>query len=158
MFKKSIFASIITMLMLLIGIQAQAQSLEAWTWDDFNLSFSVPKGFKVETSSGEEFSGKCEASKIHYFSITPYQDGEVTEANLKEAIGVMTKEAKMRVTETKPIEFNGFKGYYSEGTMEGLPAFFCCVLNPNDDNNFIITILHENTDAAVKIMKSIKPM
>jgi hypothetical protein len=158
MFKKSILASFITVMMLLIGVQAQAQALEEWNWEDYNLKFSIPKGFKVETSTGEEFSGKCDAAKIHFFSITPFQDGEVNEDNLKEAVGVMAKEAKMRVTETKPIEFNGFKGYYAEGTLEGFPAFFCCVLNPNDDNNFIITILHNNTDAAVKVIKSIKPM
>ncbi|GAB4339652.1 MAG: hypothetical protein OHK0038_18890 [Flammeovirgaceae bacterium] len=156
--KKSIFASFVAVFMLLISTQIQAQALEQWTWKDYNLSFSIPKGFKVETSTGKEFSGKCESSKIHFFSITPYQDSKVTEENLKEAIGIMAKEAKMRVSETKHIEFNGFKGYYAEGTIEGLPAFFCCILNPNDDNNFIITILHENTDAAVKVIKSIKPM
>ncbi|MCS6834100.1 MAG: hypothetical protein NZ521_11040, partial [Flammeovirgaceae bacterium] len=71
---------------------------------------------------------------------------------------IMAKEAKMKVQDTQGIEFNGFKGRYAEGTIEGVPSFFCCILDPDSDNNFIITIVHNNTDAAIKLMKSIKKM
>ena len=51
---------------------------------------------------------------------------------------------------------NGFKGLYEEGEIEGVPTFFACMLDKNGELNFIVTIVNNNADAAIAIMKSIK--
>jgi hypothetical protein len=134
------------------------QAQQEYTWDDFGLKFSVPTGFVEVENTGEKFEGKCEKSKIFLFGLYPVADENVTKENLKEALKGMAKESGMTVQATKDINFNGFEGAYAEGTIQGTPAFFACMLDPNGDLNFIVSVLHQNTDAAVKLIKSIQKM
>lgn len=154
MLKKSILSPFFVVLLMSTIFHIQAQ--EQWTWNDYNLTFTTPAGFKVEKSTGEEFSGKSDRSKIYLFAIYPVKDENITEENLGEAVQIMASEARMNVQDMQNISFNGFTGKYAEGTIEGVPSFFCCILDPDSDNNFIISIVHNNTDAAIKLMKSIK--
>ncbi len=138
----------------LCNFSASAQ--EEYTWDDYGLKFSVPSDFKESTSDGEKFEGSSNRGKIYLFGLYPIKDENITNDNLAEAVNAMAKESKMKVTDAHEIDFNGFEGYCAEGTIEGKPAFFACMLDPNGDLNFIITLLHDNADAAIKLVKSIK--
>ncbi|MCS6820958.1 MAG: hypothetical protein NZ551_03730 [Microscillaceae bacterium] len=127
-----------------------------YTWDEYGLKFSVPVGFEETANDETHFEGKCEKSKIILFGLYPIKSNQITKSNLKDAFNSMTKEANMTVDEIQNISFNGFEGIYAEGKINNVEAFFACMLDPMGDLNFIVSVLHDNVDAAVKIVKSIK--
>ncbi len=151
---KTIFSTaIFFMLSLFVVVTAQAQT--DYTWESYGLSFTVPAGFSETTNTDEKFEGKSDKAKVHLFGIYPINDANVTPDNLKEALIEMAAASGMEVQDANEIEFNGFSGLYAEGEIEGVPTFFACMLDPNGELNFIVTIVHNNADAAIKIMKSI---
>jgi hypothetical protein len=152
--KKASFLVMALFFAVLCNFSASAQV--EYTWDDYNLKFSVPSDFKESASDGDHFEGSSNRGKIYLFGLYPIKDENVTTDNLAEAVNAMAKESKMKVEETMELDFNGFQGYCAEGTIEGKPAFFACMLDPNGDLNFIITVLHDNADAAINLIKSIK--
>ena len=140
-----------------VAVWNNAQAQE-YTWDDYGLKFTVPAGFVEEANTGEKFEAKCEKSKIYLFGLYPILDENITKQNLLEVLKATAKESGMAMTQAKEIKFNGFEGIYAESTIEGTPTFIACMLDPNGDLNFIVTVMHQNTDAAVKLIKSIKKM
>jgi hypothetical protein len=135
----------------------QANAQTSYTWDSYGLEFTVPAGFKVTASSGEKFEGEAARSKITLFGLYPIKDASLTIDNTQEAVQLMATEAGMskRGMASDYIEFNGFKGYYAEGTIQGINTFFAIMIDEDSDTNFIVTVMHDNTDAAIKIVKSI---
>lgn len=152
---KTLFSTaVFFMLSLFVVVTAQAQT--DYTWESYGLSFTVPAGFSETANTDEKFEGKSDKAKVHLFGIYPINDANVTQDNLKEALIEMAAASGMEVQDANEIEFNGFSGLYAEGEIEGVPTFFACMLDPNGELNFIVTIVHNNADAAVEIMKSIK--
>lgn len=149
---------LIFILLTFVAFNAQAQ--EDYTWDDYGLKFSVPTGFKVTQNSSDKFEGEAVRAKITLFGLYPIADENVTEETTMQAVEAMAKEAGMniRTIDKGAIEFNGFKGSYAEGKIEGISTFFAVMLDESSDLNFIVTVLHDNTDAAIKLIKSIKKM
>jgi hypothetical protein len=138
------------------GSSLKAQTL--YTWDDFGLKFSVPAGFTEMENTGDKFEGKCDKSKIFLFGLYPIADENVTKQDLVAELKAFAKESGMAVKETKEIKFNGFEGVYAEGTVEGTPSFVAFMLDPNGDLNFIVSALHQNTEATVRLIRSIQKM
>lgn len=152
---KNIFSTaVFFILSLFVVVTAQAQT--DYTWESYGLSFTVPAGFKETANTDEKFEGSSEGAKVHLFGIYPINDANLTQDNLEEALIEMAAASGMDVEDADEIEFNGFSGLYAEGEIEGVPTFFACMLDPNGELNFIVTIVHNNADAAIKIMKSIK--
>lgn len=152
---KTIFSTtVFFMLSFLVISSATAQT--DYTWESYGLSFTVPAGFSETSSTDEKFEGKSEAAKIHLLGLYPINDANLTQENLEEALIEMAAASGMEVQDANEIEFNGFSGLYAEGEIEGVPTFFACMLDPNGELNFIVTIVHHNTDAAVAILKSVK--
>jgi hypothetical protein len=135
-----------------------AKAQTAYTWEDYGLQFTVPAGFQETASSGEKFEGKSEGQGIFLFGLYPLSDASLTSDNLAEMLVELAAETGMKVGEADAISFNGFEGYYAEGEIEGLPAFFACMLDPEGETNFVISIIHENAVAVVNIVTSIKKM
>ena len=149
------FFSTTVFLILSIFVFGAAQAQTDYTWEGYGLAFTVPDGFTETTSTDEKFEGKSDAAKVHLFGIYPISDANITQDNLKEALIEMAAASGMEVQDADHIEFNGFSGLYAEGEIEGVPTFFACMLDPNGELNFIVTILHNNAEAAIAIMKSI---
>lgn len=143
---------------ILFAAQAHAQTV--YEWDDFGLKFTVPPGFKETANNDEKFEGESARAKITLFGLYPLADENVTEQNTMQAVKAMAAEAGMdkSTLETGKIEFNGFKGAYAEGTINGHEAFFAVMLDPESDLNFIVSVIHDNADAAIALVKSIKKM
>lgn len=149
------FFSTAAFLILSIFVFGAAQAQTDYTWEGYGLAFTVPDGFAETTSTDDKFEGKSDAAKIHLLGLYPISDANVTEDNLLEALIEMAAASGLNVEDADKIEFNGFKGLYAEGEIEGVPTFFACMLDPNGELNFIVTIVHNNAEAAIAIMKSI---
>ncbi|WP_027002632.1 hypothetical protein [Hugenholtzia roseola] len=133
-----------------------AKAQTTYTWEDYSLEFTVPAGFQETANSGEKFEGKSDRAGIFLFGLYPLSDASITSDNLADMLVELAAETGMEVGEAEAISFNGFEGYYAEGEIEGVPTFFACMLDPEGETNFIISILHNNaTDTAVKIVTSI---
>ncbi|MCC5946372.1 MAG: hypothetical protein JJT94_15680 [Bernardetiaceae bacterium] len=156
MSKQSILFYFLLVAALLGFSTVQAQT--AYEWDDYGLSFSVPAGFKASASTGDKFEGSAERAGLTLFGLYPIADANLTMENLEDFLVAMASESGMQVDEASEIEFNGFYGYYAEGDIEGIPTFFACMLDPDGELNFIITILHNNADVAIKVVRSIQKM
>ncbi len=152
---KNVFSTT-AFLIISLFVFGAAQAQTDYTWESYGLSFTVPAGFTETESNDEKFEGKSDAAKVHLLGLYPISDANITEDNLKEALIEMATASGMEVQDADHIEFNGFKGLYAEGEIEGIPTFFACMLDPNGELNFIVTIVHNNADAAIAIMKSIK--
>lgn len=152
--KNRLYFPLIFAVCMLFATTANAQN--PYDWTDYGLSFSVPADFKETASDGEKFEGEAKKSKIHLFGLYPIEDENVTKENLVEVLKMMAKESGMNVEEAEEIKFNGFEGVYGEGTIEGIPTFMACMLDPKGSLNFIVTIMHQNTNGAVALLKSIK--
>jgi hypothetical protein len=152
---KNVFSTAV-FLILSIFVFGVAQAQTDYTWESYGLSFTVPAGFAETESNDEKFEGKSDRAKIHLFGLYPISDANITEDNLLEALIEMAAASGLNVEEADKIEFNGFSGLYAEGEIEGIPTFFACMLDPNGEVNFIVSIVHNNADAAIAIMKSIK--
>jgi hypothetical protein len=151
---KTVFSTAVFFVLSLFVLSA-VQAQTDYTWETYGLSFTVPAGFSETANTDEKFEGTSDKAQIHLFGIYPINDVNLTEENLEEALIAMAAESGMDVQEAAEIEFNGFSGMYAEGEIEGVPTFFACMLDPNGELNFIVTIVHNNADAAIKIMKSI---
>ena len=151
---KNVFSTAVFFVISLF-IFGAAQAQTDYTWESYGLSFTVPAGFSETANTDEKFEGKSDKAKIHLFGIYPINDANVTEDNLLEALIEMAAASGLNVEDADEIEFNGFKGLYAEGEIEGIPTFFACMLDPNGELNFIVSIVHNNADAATNIMKSI---
>ncbi|WP_338812548.1 hypothetical protein V9L05_14250 [Bernardetia sp. Wsw4-3y2] len=152
---KNVFSTAVFFILSLFVFDA-AQAQTDYTWESYGLSFTVPAGFSETANTDEKFEGKSDNAQIHLFGIYPINDASLTEDNLKEALIEMAAASGMDVEDADAIEFNGFSGLYAEGEIEGVPTFFACMLDPNGELNFIVTIVHNNADAALNIMKSIQ--
>lgn len=144
--------------MLSLAFSNDLRAQTPYTWDDYGLKFSVPAGFVEIENTGDKFEAKCEKSKIFLFGLYPIADENVTKQNLIDVLKDTAKESGMVVKEAKEIKFNGFEGVYAEGTVQGTPTFIACMLDPNGDLNFIVTVLHQNVNGAVGLVKSIQKM
>ncbi len=150
--------SLFSIFMLFLALVNDLKAQTPYTWDDYGLKFSVPAGFVELESTGEKFEAKCDKSKIVLFGLYPIADESVTKQNLIELLKDVAKDSGMAVGQAKEIKFNGFEGVYAEGTIEGTPTFIACMLDPNGDLNFIVTVMHQNTEMAIKLVKSIQKM
>jgi hypothetical protein len=135
-------------------LQAKAQT--NYTWDEYNLEFAVPAGFKVSANTSEKFEGEAARSKVTLFGLYPIKDESLTVDGTADAVKTLANEAGMaKGMASDYIEFNGFKGHYAEGTVQGINTFFAVMMDEESDLNFIVTVMHDNTDAAIKLVKSI---
>ena len=62
--KKASFLVMAFFFAVLCNFSASAQV--EYTWEDYNLKFSVPSDFKESASDGEHFEGSSDRGKIYY--------------------------------------------------------------------------------------------
>jgi Dihydro-orotase-like len=152
--------SLLLLLFLLtaFSMQVKAQASEAWEWEDYKIKFALPKGCKVEKSTGESF----EASKTGFFiGIYPFSDESVTKENLKEATISIAEEAKYdSIEDGGEADLNGFEGYYVEGTKDGAKALIVSLLDEKSDTNFFAVIAYapDMENYAVMVLKSLQKL
>lgn len=156
--KRSLLLLALLLIAFAIQVKAQTQASDAWEWKDYKIKFTLPKGCKVDKSTGELF----EASKTGFFiGIYPFSDESVTKDNLKDATISIAEEAKYdSIEDGGEADLNGFEGYYVEGTKDGVKALIVSLLDEKSDTNFFAVIAYAPNmeNYAVSVLKSLQKL
>ncbi len=115
-----------------------------WHWDSHGVGFSAPANLRITTNDANEFS--AEGSDL-FLTIHAGQDGSVTEDHLAEALVAAAKEMKYDdISAADELEGDDFKGYFVEGTKDGVGAFIILLLDKKSSTNLVIVMAY-TTDA-----------
>jgi len=150
--KRSLFPAIGIILFVTTSLSAQMTDM---IWDTHGVGFKVPNNFVIETNTGEEFS----ASNDNLFlTIAPFQDEEVTEDNLADAVVAMAEALEYDIIEeVEALEIDDFTGYYIKGKKEGTNAVVMALLDKESSTNLLVVIVYNKgyEEQAVKIAASL---
>jgi hypothetical protein len=122
----------------------QVQAQQAYTWEEYGISFSLADDFSETKNDLSEFSADGDGMSM---SILPFKDSSIDESDITGF--VMTAAASLeldRIDDVNTIEFNGFKGGYAEGVQNGVTIFMMGLIDPDSDTNFFIIIAFEEGD------------
>ncbi|MBL7825954.1 MAG: hypothetical protein JNJ57_04940 [Saprospiraceae bacterium] len=126
----------------------QAFAQKDWRWDTHGVGFSAPSNMRVTTNNANEFA--AESSDL-FLSIYAEQDGEVTEETLKEAlIAAATEMEYDNISAADALDIHDFKGYFVEGTKDGVGAFILTLLDSRSATNLVIAIVYTTDEARKK--------
>ncbi len=123
-------------------------------WDTHGVGFSVPKNFKIETNTGEEFSA---GNDNLYLSIFPIQDKTITEDDLADVVVDMAEGLDYdRIQEGDAIDIDDFTGYYVKGRKDGANAVLMALLDKESSTNLLVVIVYADgyEDAAIDMAAS----
>ena len=140
---------------------SKAQSQQEYTWDYYNLSFSLADDFKETTNSEEEFSADGDGMSM---SIIPFENDAIDENDITAyTISIFSELGITRTDDVSLINLNGFKGGYAEGSADGERMFIMGLIDPGSATNFFVIITFGDDDEnaveeAVNICRSIKKM
>jgi len=91
--KKALFA--IAVALLFIATSTYSQSMKDFTWDSYNVKFSIPTTFQVDKSTGSEFQAGNEGV---YLSIYPKTGNSVAFNQMKQKLEDWAVDAKFMIT------------------------------------------------------------
>ncbi len=119
-----------------------------WRWDDHGVGFSAPSNLRVTTNNAQEFG--AEGSDI-ILAIYVEQDGEVTKETLADALVVAAEEMEYdNITAVDELQIHDFKGYFVEGTKDGVGAFILTLLDEKSSTNLVVVIAYTSAAARDK--------
>lgn len=133
-------------------------SQQAYTWDDYGISFSLADDFKETANTGEEFAAVGDGMEM---SIIPFADETIDDKDITTyTMSIAASLNLTRIDAINEIQINGFKGGYAEGVSEGVKVFIMGLIDPDTDTNFFVTITFLDNDKlaieeAINICKSI---
>lgn len=109
-------------------------------WETHKVGFKVPRGFKIETNTDEEFSA---GNDDVYLTIAPIQDENITTDDLATVVDAMVKEMDYDlITDGDAVEVNNFTGYYARGSKDGSSAVVMALLDPESATNLIVVAIY----------------
>lgn len=149
---KKVMLSMLAVLLMATGLIAQT----TWTYSQYNLEFTTPSGFEVETNNDEEFTGSTDNI---FLAIYPWEDETVTNDQLDDYVIAFAEEMGYdEITDGDNLELNGYEGAYIEGTIDGVNAIVLGLLDPYGSSNFFVVIGYSDDgyDEALDIATSIQ--
>ncbi len=157
--KFKIMKSLFILLLSFVVFSTQSVAQQSYTWEDYGISFTLADDFQETVSTGEEFSASGDGMEM---TIIPFTDEAIDDSDITGYTMSIAASLNLgRIDDVSTINFNGFKGGYAEGALDGAKIFIMGVIDPNSDTNFfvIITFLDGDNNAideAVNICKSIR--
>jgi len=153
---KSIFTLIILFIFNLFAFSQQE-----YTWEAYDISFSLADDFEETINNIDEFSAVGDGMEL---SIIPFKTYDIDASDI--ASFTMEIAASMdfdRIDDISLIEFNNFEGAYAEGVSDGVKVFIMGLIDPNSDTNFFIIISFLDNDGnaieeAINICTSIEKL
>ena len=122
-----------------------------WRWDDHGVAFSAPANLRVTANNANEFT--AEGSDL-ILSIYVEQDGEVSEDHLGEALVAAAAEMDFDdISNVDELKIHDFKGYFLEGTKDGVGAFILALLDEKSSTNLIVVIAYTTDEAREKAIQ-----
>ncbi|MCF8246716.1 MAG: hypothetical protein K9J37_17510 [Saprospiraceae bacterium] len=138
----------------LFFLSAQLTAQVDMVWETHRVGFKVPRGFVVDTNTGEEFSA---GNDNVYLTISPIQDENITTDDLVDLVDVMVKEMDYDlVTDGDAVNVQNFTGYYARGSKDGANAIVMALLDPSSATNLIVVVIYSGDfeDAALATVNS----
>ena len=143
--RKQIFYLLLTSLFLLSQTALNAQ--QDWRWEQHGVGFNAPANLRVTTNNASEFV--AEGSDL-ILSIYVEQDGEVNEDQLAEALVAAAEAMEYdEISAADELEIDDFKGFFVEGTKNGVGAFILTLLDKESSTNLVIVLAY-TSDASRK--------
>jgi hypothetical protein len=128
-----------------------AYSQQDWRWEEHGVGFNAPSNLRITTNNANEFS--AEGTDL-VLSIYVEQNGEVTEEHLAEALIAAAEEMKYdEITAADELEIDDFKGYFVEGTKDGIGAFIITLLDKKSSTNLVVVIAYTTEAGREKAIK-----
>ena len=125
-----------------------AYAQKDWRWEDHGVGFSAPSNLRVTTNNAQEFA--AEGSDL-VLAIYVEQDGEVTEETLAEALVAAAEEMEYDdITAVDELQIDDFKGYFVDGTKDGVGAFILTLLDEKSSTNLVVVIAYTSAAARDK--------
>ena len=147
--------SFVTLLYSATFLSAQQQ----YTWDMYDLSFTLADDFEEVTNDEDEFSAMGYGMDL---TILPFHDGDIDADDI--TIYTMSMAATLEldnIGDLDVIELNDYTGAYAEGEVDGVTIFIMGLIDPQSETNFFILIAFESDDEysidrAVDICRSLR--
>lgn len=144
--RKHTFYLLLTSLFLLSQTALNAQ--QDWRWEQHGVGFNAPANLRVTTNNASEFV--AEGSDL-VLSIYVEQDGEVGEDQLAEALIAAAEEMDYdEITAADELEIDDFKGFFVEGTKNGVGAFIITLLDKKSSTNLVIVLAYTSDSGRKK--------
>ena len=137
---------------------ATIQAQQEYTWDDYNLGFTLADDFKETKNTDEEFSADGDGMSM---SIIPFENDAIDETDITAyTVSIFSELGVNRTDDVSLIELNGFHGGYAEGSKDGERIFIMGLIDPGSATNFFVIITFGDddqnaVDEAVNICQSI---
>jgi hypothetical protein len=156
-----------TILLSVICLALNAQSLRSWTWDYYKMKFKAPDNMIVQKSDATVYEA---SNRSVTMDIYPKTGQNLTYDGMKNAIINWAKQESLsyRATNssgaTQPIYLENINGYWGcaiDGTKQGFAASVLLLVNPDyPDINFYVWISYapEYYHDAIAILRSFTPM
>lgn len=144
--RKHTFYLLLTSLFLLSQTALNAQ--QDWRWEQHGVGFNAPANLRVTTNNASEFV--AEGSDL-VLSIYVEQDGEVGEDQLAEALIAAAEEMDYdEITAADELEIDDLKGFFVEGTKNGVGAFIITLLDKKSSTNLVIVLAYTSDSGRKK--------
>ena len=132
---------------------------QQYTWDMYNLSFTLADDFRETANDEEEFSATGDGME---FSIIPFNDASIDEDDITTfTMSIAASLDLDYIQDLDVIELNGFTGAYAEAEVEESTIFIMGLIDPDSESNFFVLLEFGSDDEnaieeAVNICLSIK--
>ena len=105
-----------------------AKAQQVYTWDEYGISFTLADDFKESVNNIDEFSATGDGMEL---AIIPFKDETIDDTDINAYTMSIAASLKLqRVDDISVIEFNGFKGGYAEGALDGARIFIMGLIDP----------------------------
>jgi hypothetical protein len=156
-----------TVLLSALGLAANAQSLQSWTWDTYKMKFKAPDNMVVQKNDASVYEASNNSITMDIYPLTGQN---LTYDGMKNAIIKWAAKSSLSYNstnssgDTQPIYLQNINGYWGcaiDGTKDGFSASALLLVNPDyPDINYYVWVSYapEYYHDAVAILKSFTPM
>ena len=155
-----------TILLLVIPLAVNAQSLKSWTWDYYKMNFKAPDNMVVRKSDATVFEASNNSITM---DIYPRKGENLTYDGMKNAAIKWAEQLSLSYNKNdgstrQPIYLENLNGYWGcaiDGTKDGFYASILLLIDPDyPEFSFYIWISYakEYYHDAIAILKSFTPM
>ena len=156
-----------TIVLCTIGLTANAQTLQTWTWDYYKMKFKAPNNMVVKKSDATVYEASNNSITM---DIYPKKGENLTYDGMKNAVInwanqlSLSYNSKNSKGETQPIYLESINSYWGcaiDGTRQGFSSSILLLVDPDHpDISFYIYVSYakEYYHDAVAILKSFTPI
>jgi hypothetical protein len=156
-----------TIVLCTIGLTANAQTLQTWTWDYYKMKFKAPNNMVVKKSDATVYEASNNSITM---DIYPKKGENLTYDGMKNGIINWANQLSLSYNpknskgETQPIYLESINSYWGcaiDGTRQGFSSSILLLVDPDHpDISFYIYVSYakEYYHDAVAILKSFTPI